>query len=297
MANNTLGRGLNSLIPQTPKQPTQPVEPSKVTPQPTEVAADINVNELAYIVTDKIIKNPYQPRIDFKHDELEQLAESIKKYGVLEPLIVTKAGDQWQLIAGERRLQASILAGLAKVPVMVRDANEQEMMEISLVENIQRADLNPIEEALAYKRLIDEFKLTQEEIASRVNKSRSTVANALRMVNLPPTIQEAMKAGTINRSQAKLILSVADDKQQIKLFNKIIKNSLTVRQTSRKAKGFQQGKGFSNSNIELAADEETLRNYLETKVAIDDQDDQGQIVIKYYSLAELKRLIKKIIKE
>jgi len=297
MANNTLGRGLNSLIPQTPKETKSTPEPTKSNDkQVSEVATKVKINELSYISPDKIVKNPYQPRIEFKHEELEQLSESIKRYGVLEPLLVTKVGDNWQLIAGERRLQASILAGLKEVPVIARSADELEMLEISLIENIQRSDLNPLEEALAYKRLIDEFKLTQEDVANKVNKSRSTIANSLRMLKLPPKIQEAMKIGTINRSQAKLILSVADEKQQNKLFNKIIKNSLTVRQTSSKAKGFQSP-GGNNSNIELAADEENLRNYLETKVAIEDQDQQGQIVIKYYSLAEMKRLIKKIIKD
>ncbi|MFH1667812.1 MAG: ParB/RepB/Spo0J family partition protein [Candidatus Komeilibacteria bacterium] len=294
MANNTLGRGLNSLIPQSAKPAPPATEISEQ--QDSTIAKDININELAYVVVDKIVKNPYQPRMEFNHEELEQLAESIKRYGILEPLVVTRDGEFLQLIAGERRLQAAILAGLERVPVIIREANKLEMLEISLIENIQRSDLNPLEEALAYQRLIEEFKLTQEEVATKVNKNRSTIANSIRMLHLPPKIQEAIKLGTINRSQAKLILSVADDKQQLALFNKIIKNSLTVRQTSRQARNLQVT-ASGDSNLELAADEESLRNYLETKVAIEDHDEQGQIVIKYYSLAELKRLINKIIKE
>ncbi|PJC00970.1 MAG: chromosome partitioning protein ParB, partial [Candidatus Komeilibacteria bacterium CG_4_9_14_0_8_um_filter_36_9] len=160
MVNNTLGRGLNSLIPQSAK--SAPVASDATAQQDSTIVKDININELAYVVVDKIIKNPYQPRMEFNHEELEQLSESIKRYGILEPLVVTREGELLQLIAGERRLQAAILAGLERVPVIIREANKLEMLEISLIENIQRSDLNPLEEAFAYQRLIEEFKLTQE---------------------------------------------------------------------------------------------------------------------------------------
>ncbi|MFW0862123.1 MAG: ParB/RepB/Spo0J family partition protein [Candidatus Komeilibacteria bacterium] len=293
MINGNLGRGLGSLIPQTPAPQTPQEETTDIIQE-----NDTPISEegtLQYVDASKITPNPYQPRLDFKHEELEQLAESIKKFGILAPLLVSKKGDGYQLIAGERRWQASTLIGLKKVPVIVRQTTNLEKLEISLLENLQRENLNPIEEALAYKRFIDEFNMTQEQVADRVDKNRSSIANAIRLLNLPKEIQEAIRVGSISRGQAKIILSVEDEKYQKKLFKKIIREGMTVRETRRATAQYKKTTPVSAANIELSADEERLRNYLDTRVKIENDPDGGRLVIDYYSIEELKRIIDKII--
>ncbi|MFW0837563.1 MAG: ParB/RepB/Spo0J family partition protein [Candidatus Komeilibacteria bacterium] len=288
MANNSLGRGLGSLI------PSRATNDEKTN---IEASADQSgkVGELRHVPTNKVKKNPYQARQEFKHDELEQLADSIKKHGILEPLLVTQEGDYYQLIAGERRWQAATLLNLPTVPVIVKDADELGKMEISLIENVQRENLNPIEEAQAYKRLLEEFSMTQEQVAQRVNKNRSTVANSLRLLQLPADIQTALRSGTISRSQAKLILSVADTKQQIKLFKKVIKNSLTVRQTHHAVSSLSGKERIASDNIELSELADELRHHLGTKVAMMGSASRGKVVIEYYSAAERQALISKLL--
>lgn len=299
MINSNLGRGLSSLIPQS--QPVEPIE-EKHSDLINDNLPSPSANQegtLQYVLVSKIVPNPYQPRLDFNHEELEQLAESIKKYGILAPLLVSRLGDGYQLVAGERRWQAATLIGLEKVPVIVRQTTNLEKLELSLLENLQRENLNPIEEAIAYKRFIDEFGMTQEQVADRVDKNRSSIANAIRLLNLPKEIQEAIRVGSISRGQAKIILSVTDEKYQKKLFRKIIREGMTVRETRRATSGYKKItnsiNGDSNQDIEVAADEEQLRNYLDTKVKIEKQEGVGKIMIDYYSIEELKRLINKII--
>jgi len=297
---SNLGRGLGSLIPQRSVNDDVvqiPVNQTKVTTTIVQPERVETRSGFQYVSTGKIVPNPYQPRYDFKHEELEQLAESIKKYGILAPLIVVRKDDGYQLIAGERRWQAATLIGLEKVPVIVREATNLEMLEISLLENLQREDLNPIEEALAYKRFVEEFNMTQEQVADRVDKSRSSIANSLRLLNLPPEIQEAVTMGTINRSQAKVILGVADPQYQIKLFKKIVRSGLTVRQTDRVRASYQKTTPLGTVELELSASEERLRNYLNTRVKIEGEVNQGKIVIGYYSQEELKRILEKIVME
>ncbi|PJA93156.1 MAG: chromosome partitioning protein ParB, partial [Candidatus Komeilibacteria bacterium CG_4_9_14_3_um_filter_37_5] len=235
-----LGRGLSSLI------PNRNIVDNSSAPEPNRAINDnaqsssgsTDNNQLLYLSPKQIRKNPYQPRTTFNHQELEELAESIKRYGILEPLIVVLKDGYYQLIAGERRWQAATLIGLEKVPVMVRQADDLEVMEISLIENLQREDLDPIEEALAYQRLIEEFQLTQEQVARKVQKNRVTVANAIRILQLPKDIQEAIRLGAISRSQAKIILSVNNPKDQIRIFKKIVNGGLTVRQTDHLASNY-----------------------------------------------------------
>lgn len=262
-------------------------EESQIKPYP--------VSELQYVLASKITPNPYQPRLEFKHEQLEQLAESIKKFGILAPLLVVRKDDGYQLIAGERRWQAAILIGLEEVPVIVREATDLEMLEISLLENLQREDLNPVEEALAFQRLIQEFNLTQEQVADRVDKNRSTIANSLRLLNLAPEIQEGIKVGIINRSQAKIILSIADPKYQLKVFKKIVKNSLTVRQTDRAVSRYKKPSPQEPVDLELSSNEEQLRNFLDTRVKIEPKGGEGKILIEYFSKEELKRILSKIV--
>ncbi|MBL7021895.1 ParB/RepB/Spo0J family partition protein [Patescibacteria group bacterium] len=291
MVNRSLGRGLGSLIPQTPiSQPEEEINLIQDDIKPTN-----EEGTLQRVLTTRITPNPYQPRLDFKHEELEQLAESIKKYGILAPLLVSKKGEDYQLIAGERRWQAATLIGLEKVPVIVRATTDLEKLELALLENLQRENLNAIEEALAYKRFIDEFNMTQEQVADRVDKNRSSIANSIRLLNLPKEIQEAIRLGTISKGQAKIILSVEDPKYQMKLFKKIIREGMTVRETRRATARYKKTAPIGASNIELSADEERLRNYLDTRIKIETDENGGRLVIEYYSIEELKRIIGKIV--
>ncbi len=291
MVNGSLGRGLGSLIPQTPI--SQPEEETNL--MQDDIKPTNEEGTLQRVLTTRITPNPYQPRLDFKHEELEQLAESIKKYGILAPLLVSKKGEDYQLIAGERRWQAATLIGLEKVPVIVRATTDLEKLELALLENLQRENLNAIEEALAYKRFIDEFNMTQEQVADRVDKNRSSVANSIRLLNLPKEIQEAIRLGTISKGQAKVILSVEDPKYQMKLFKKIIREGMTVRETRRATAKYKKTAPIGASNIELSADEERLRNYLDTRIKIETDENGGRLVIEYYSIEELKRIIGKIV--
>lgn len=296
--NNNLGRGLDSLIPSPDNEDIKRAGLIKEEQLVEEEESQIKlppVSDLQYVSANKITRNPYQPRLEFKHEQLEQLAESIKKFGILAPLLVVRKDDGYQLIAGERRWQAAILIGLEKVPIIIREATDLEMLEISLLENLQREDLNPIEEATAFQRLMQEFNLTQEQVADRVDKNRSTIANSLRLLNLAPVIQEGIKAGTINRSQAKIILSVADPKYQLKVFKKIVKNSLTVRQTDRAVLRYKEPSPPEPLDLELSSDEEQLRNFLDTKVKIEQKGEAGKILIDYFSKEELKRILSKMI--
>lgn len=296
-----LGRGLGSLIPN--RNISSPASINDFTEEKideTGIPSVTPVNksgQLLYLSPKQIQKNPFQPRSNFSHQELEELAESIKQYGILEPLIVVARGDYYQLIAGERRWQAATIIGLDKVPAIVREADELEMMEISLIENLQRENLDPIEEAMAYQRLMNEFKQTQEEVAKKVQKNRATVANAIRILQLPKDIQEAIRLGAISRSQAKIILSVNDEKDQIKIFKKILRGGLTVRQTDRLASNYSAKRKSKEgvNDLELTAREEKLRQYLSTKVKIIDQGEGGQILIEYYSPEELERLVNSIL--
>ena len=294
MTNGNLGRGLSSLIPQVPAEEPTSEEPRDLI-QDNMPAPSNEDGGLQYVLTSTLTPNPYQPRLDFKHEELEQLSESIKKYGILAPLLVSKHGDGYQLVAGERRWQAATLIGMEKVPVIVRATTDLEKLELSLLENLQRENLNPIEEALAYKRLISEFNMTQEQVADRVNKNRSSVANTIRLLNLPSEIQDAIRLGTISQGQAKIILSVSDEKYQKKLFRKIIREGMTVRETRRAKTSLKKTDPVEAVDLETSLDEEKLRNYLDTRVKIEKIDDGGRLVVDYYSLEELKRIINKII--
>jgi ParB family transcriptional regulator, chromosome partitioning protein len=305
MANNNfgLGRGLASLIPQRNK-PISDREPADadakaLAGKPAKVQSEALQDDFLEVSIEKVASNPQQPRHNFDEKELADLAASIKKHGVIQPLVVAKiAPNQYELIAGERRLKASKLAGLTMVPVIVREeSGEREKLELALVENIQRHDLDVLEEARAYKKLIEEFDLTQEDVADKVGKSRSAVANKVRLLGLPIEIQRALSEGKITEGHARSILAIENPEKQRALFEMILKDNLTVRQTEEKVKEVtvtthQRKLGSSVSPFQI--EEETLAAKLGTKVSIKKSGNGGKIMIDFYSKEELEGILRKI---
>ncbi len=251
------------------------------------------------ISVDMIIPNPHQPRVRFSESRLAELADSITEHGVIQPLIVTSVGGgNYELIAGERRLEAAKIAGLEKVPVIVKDVNDQKKAEWALVENVQRHDLNAMEEARAYKKMQENFGMTQEDIAVRVGKSRSTIANSLRLLNLPIEIQRALMDEKISEGHAKTILGVSNPEKQRALFELILKESLNVRQTEMKVRdvlGNNLRKKRSDLDPETYSKQEELAQSLGTKVEIRKSMRGGKIVIDFYSEEEFDALLSNLI--
>lgn len=250
----------------------------------------------------RIEPNREQPRKDFNEEQLQELADSVKKYGVLEPLLVQKKEHAYEIIAGERRWRAAKLAGLKEVPVVIREYTPQQAMEISLIENIQREDLNPIEEALAYQCLMEKFQLKQEEIAERVSKNRSTITNCLRLLNLSPEIQQMLVENRISGGHARALLAVEDPKLQLELAQKIEKEHLSVREVEKAVKTLSKGrrekkKKVNDEALELIFKEleERMKTAMGTKVNISRKDkNKGRIEIEYYSESELERIVELI---
>lgn len=286
MTTPPLGRGLGSLIPH---------KIQSVTPQPPQ-RTDTSVHVLPMTV---IVPNPDQPRSSLSEDGLEELAASIREHGILQPLIVTPHGDAFQIIAGERRYQAARRAGLQMVPVIIREAGEQERLELGLVENLQRLDLNALEEAEAYQRLADEFNLTQERIAQRVGKSRSYIANTIRLRGLPQDAKEAIRKGLISEGHAKVLLSLESDAEQLAFLHTVINQKLSVRASEgvAKARGARRRRmdGVADPNLQGHAD--ALQRRLGTKVFIRSAGNQGRIIIEFYSREELVALVGQLTEE
>jgi ParB family chromosome partitioning protein len=297
-----LGKGLDALLENNDDNDsyTAQVETQTVaTTAPKNKAQDI-----VQLTADKLVPNPGQPRKNFDEAELQELADSIKTYGIIQPIIAADAGDgSYIIIAGERRTRAAKLAGLNTVPVIIRDYTDQKKLEISLIENIQRSDLNPIEEAAGYKNLMDFSNLSQDELAARMGKNRSTVANALRLLKLPIEIQKSIEEGKVSSGHARALLSVTDVKSRDKLFKEIIASDVSVRETEKRAaainteksgktktaKDADSGKA-SKRSPEVTAMEEKFIGKLGTKVIIDGDLNKGQIHIEYYSMEDLERL-------
>ncbi len=281
-----LGKGLNSLIPQQKKA-------RKVIRKETGITKGEEDKVWQVPLTD-IVPNSEQPRKEFDHQKLEDLVASIKKHGILQPLVVTERDDGgYELIAGERRLRASQIAGLVKVPAIVRSVTNQEKLELALIENIQRQDLNAIEEAFSYTRLIEEFNLTQEDVAQQVGKSRSVIANTIRLLNLPEQIQKALIEGNISVGKARAILSLKSEKEQMDMFKSMMGQEMSVRDVERmvETKGPASRKGSVRRDPNIRAQEELIEDTLGTKVRITQKGERGTIVIEYNSKGELKRLI------
>jgi len=260
--------------------------------------SEVDKNKVLQVAPDQIKSNPVQPRKDFSSAALAELVESIKQYGIIQPLIVTQKNNQYELIAGERRLRSAQIIGMEKVPVIVRDAKEQEKLEMALIENIQRTDLNPVELALAFRKLIDEFNLSQEEMARRVGKSRPVIANTLRLLNLPNEIQQSLMDGKISEGHAKLIIGLDSEVKQIALFNKIARNSLSVDSAWKEARRMGGTKAARiKINYKDKDKEFALREFFSTRVEIKRKARQGgggQIIIDFFSDEELEEMIGKV---
>ncbi|MDD5071615.1 MAG: ParB/RepB/Spo0J family partition protein [Patescibacteria group bacterium] len=289
---NGLGRGLGSLIPQkVKKMDALPDEGLSV----VDITSEDDRGKVLEVNPDKIQVNPMQPRRQFADFNMDELVESIKEYGIIQPLVVTKKGDEYELIAGERRLRAAKNLGLKEVPVIVRDASSQRKLEMALVENLQREDLNPIEAALAYKKLADEFNLTQEEVAKRVGKSRSVISNCLRFLNLPEEVQQALVGGEISEGHAKYLIGLDGQAKQMALFKKILRHNLTVRDTDREAK--KMG-GTKQARVKIDyADKDrefSLREFFGAKTEIRRRGKGGLIVVSFFSDEELENIMGKI---
>jgi len=275
--------------------------------QPHQKTKPITKEAIFHIEVDKIKPNPHQPRRDFNEESLKELAASIREFGILQPLVVSKIEKEkefgteveYQLIAGERRLMAAKMLGLERVPAIIRTVSQKsEQLAIAIIENLQRANLNPIETARAYAKLQDEFGLTQREIATQIGKSRETVANTLRLLNLPSEIQDALAKNQINESQARLLLTIDDPYQQQNLFKQLLTNNLSVRELRNRLRGHKQPSANNQQQIiidpEIHHLQEKLTELLGAKVKIEPSEKGGKIIITFYSPEEIQGIIDKL---
>lgn len=277
-----LGRGLDALI--------------------SSIADGAEDGGVISVDVDSLAPNPFQPRTDWNADSLDELAGSIREHGVIQPLIVTRnVGEKpYQIVAGERRWRAARAAGLSSVPVLIRELTSMEALEIALVENVQRADLNPIEEGLAYRQLVDEFGLTQEQVAGRVGKSRSAVANTLRLLDAPEEIRAAVVQGTISAGHARALLAAGDRSLQLDLFKRVVEAGLNVRQTERLVASATRPTPTDEPEPApvLSPDERAvqrrLQQHLGTRVDLRRGAQGGRIVIHFYSDEELNGILSRI---
>lgn len=289
---NGLGKGLDSLI------PDKKVKPAASEKSESKTKKEENANKTGEIMVkiNEVEPNREQPRKDFDEDALMELADSIKQFGILQPLLVQKKKNYYEIIAGERRWRAAKLAGVKEVPIIVKNYTEQEIVEISLIENIQRENLNPIEEAMAYKRLLEEFNLKQDEVAERVSKSRTAVTNSMRLLKLSERVQQMIVDDMISTGHARALLAIDDEEQQYMLANKIFDEKLSVRETEKLVKELKNPKKeakktiiehmFVYNNLE-----EQMKNIIGTKVSVSPKaNGKGKIEIEYYSEEELERI-------
>lgn len=299
--NYGLGRGLSSLIP--PKKIIEPDKSFNYFGNANSSQNDLQINpikdeknNIKEVAVVKIVPNPHQPRLNFDKEKLEELAASVKTHGVIQPIIVSLNEGQYEIIAGERRFEAAKIAGLKNIPVIIREVTDQQKLELAIIENIQRHDLNSIEEAQSYLKLAEDFDLSQEEIAAKVGKSRSAVANKVRLLKLPVEIQRALMEGKINEGHAKAILAIDNPEKQRALFELILKNGLTVRQTEEKTKevSVRTHKRIINTDPETKEIEDRLTGIFGTKVKLSKSRQGGRIMIDYYSKEELNGLLQKI---
>lgn len=306
MVKKGLGKGLGAIfgedVVKESKEETEKKAKAKAEAKAAEEMDD--KGRILMLKLDLVQPNKEQPRKTFDEEKINELAESVKNYGVLQPLLVQKKGSFYEIIAGERRWRAAKAAGLKEVPAVLKEYSKQEAMEISLIENVQRADLNPIEEALGYKQLINEFGLTQEEIAIRVAKSRVAITNTMRLLKLDEQIQNMLIQGVISSGHARALLSLEDTMMQLKAAKEILDKKLSVRETEKLVKRLQ--KEVSGEKKEEKKKDETLaliyqnledrmKSVMGTKVSIHNKDkNKGRIEIEYYSEAELERIVEMI---
>jgi ParB family chromosome partitioning protein len=276
-----LGRGLEALIPQRPNAVAAPTE----------------------IPLARIAPNPYQPRTSLEDEGLRELAESIAAHGVLQPILVTETLDGYRLVAGERRVRASRLAGLERIPAVVRQLADHDQLELALVENLQRTDLNSLEEARAFRQLIDDFAYTQEQLASRMGRARSTIANSLRLLDLDPDVQAAIAGGVITEGHGRALAGLAVE-GQARVLGVVVERELSVRETEELVRRLRDGATGTNAatrrqsrpaDAELERVESDLRAALGTKVSLARSRRGGRIIIEYYSDEELSRLFDRLV--
>lgn len=262
----------------------------------------VEVEKEKYVKISLIEPNRNQPRKDFNEELLNELADSIRQFGVLQPLLVQKQGDYYEIIAGERRWRAAQIAGIKEVPVIVRDYTPQETVEIALIENVQREDLNPIEEAMAYQMLIKEFQLKQEDVAVRVSKNRATITNSMRLLKLDDRVQQFLAEGKLSSGHGRSLLGLEDHDQQYSVALQVMKNQLSVRETEKLVKNLTKAKKpkekpQEDRDLELIYRdlEEKMKSVMGTKVIINKKDkNKGRIEIEYYSPEELERIVELI---
>lgn len=286
-----LGRGLDALISES---------------SAAQASSGAKKNRLINEVEiEKIIPNAYQPRENFDPAKLQELADSIKALGIINPLIVREEGnDRYQLIAGERRLRAAKIAELKTVPVIFQKADNMEMLEIALIENVQRDDLNPIDEAKAYSLLMNDFSLKHEEIAMRVGKSRAAVTNSMRLLKLPHEVKDGLKKNIVSMGHARALLALEDENDILRLFRTVVSEGLSVREVEALIKKIIEGRDETDDgdtkrsrpkvSVEIRQLEEELMELLGTKVSVKDRKNRGKIVIEYYSLDDFERILDKI---
>jgi ParB family chromosome partitioning protein len=315
-----LGKGLSALLPQMP-----PADVGEEGVESAEAPRSRLYNfedrlrlagRVADVEVDAIRPNPYQPRKDFSEESLDELAASIRQLGIIQPITVRGLGNgRFELIAGERRLRAARRAGLKKVPAFIREADTETMLEMALVENVQREDLNPVEVALGYQRLIEEVGLTQEEVADKVGKNRATVSNALRLLRLPPRIQASLRDGSISAGHARALVSLDEEPVQLQLHRQILDRGLSVRDVERLVREHREPKASSErpprevtverarddapaaltprERLEIEALEARLREHLGTRVEIRHRPGEGggTVEVSYFSLEDLERVV------
>jgi len=282
MEKRVLGRGLGALIPE--KQTAGSMQ---------ELESNIQQG-IRNIPIEKVKANKYQPREDFNQEALGDLANSIREKGFIQPVLVRVKDNEYELIAGERRLRAAKKLGYKEIPAIIKEASDLDSLELSIIENIQREDLNPIDQAKAYKRLQEEFSITQEKVADTIGKDRATVTNILRLLNLPAKIQEYVSRGTISMGHARAMLSLATESEQMRLCTKVMKDDLSVRDTESYAKKMSLHKPKSKKNEEdpnINSLEQELREIFGTKVKVLKSKKGGRIEIAFYSDADLSRVI------
>lgn len=296
-----LGRGLGAFFPDYKEEGegTENTEGDKQQSSSTYMEPQKRVNIVLHIPVGDIRPNPHQPRKEFKDESLEELAQSIKKHGLIQPITVRYIGDKrFELISGERRLRASKLAGIDEIPAYIREVNDEDIISYALIENIQREDLNPIEIAMGYERLIEECDYTQAEVAEKVGKNRTTITNMLRLLNLPPFIQAALRDGSISMGHARALINIDDPDVQEEIFEKAVENDYSVRQIEEAVR--QIGKKKEKKSTDDQKDENRaffneisnrLRRKFSTKVNIKPKKDGGEIRIEYYTDEDLDRLL------
>lgn len=263
--------------------------------QASGIALFDDQNSILKIAPEKIKINSMQPRRNFDQVKISDLANSIKEHGIIQPLVVAKSGDNFELIAGERRLRAAKEIGLKEVPVIIRKADEQEKLEVALIENLQRENLNPIETAAAYRKLIDEFNLNQDEVAKKVGKSRPVIANTLRFLNLPEEIQRALIDDRLSEGHAKYLLGIDNPVKQMNFFRKIVNNKMTVAETDFELK---KTGGTKNARVKINYEDKdkefVFREFFGAKIEIKRKGRGGQIIINFFSDDELDEIVKKV---